>query len=44
MRLFSFLRKKRSDQTAPEHPTEVVRETDHDGANVRDTILTSNVS
>ena len=44
MKKFSFLRKKRPEQTAPEPPTEVVRETDHDGANVRDAILTSNAS
>ena len=42
MKLFGFLRKKRMEQTAPRPPTVVVREIDHDGANVRDAILTSN--
>ena len=40
--MFGLLRKKRKEKPAPEPPTEVVRETDHDGANVRDAILTSN--
>ncbi len=44
MKLFSFLRKKRPEQAAPGPPTEVVRESDHDGANVRDAILASNAS
>ena len=44
MKLFGFLRKKRMEQTAPRPPTVVVREIDHDGANVRDAILTSNAS
>lgn len=42
MKMFGFLRKKRPEQIPPEPPAEVVRETGHDGANVRDTILTSN--
>ena len=40
--MFGFLRKKRKDKPVPEPLTEVVRETDYDGANVRDAILTSN--
>ena len=36
--------KKRPEQAAPEPTTEAVRETDHDEANVRDAILTSNAS
>ena len=42
--MFGFLRKKTQEKVVPESPAEVVRETGHDGANVRDTILTSNVS
>lgn len=41
--MFGFLRKKKQKEQALESPTEVVRETDHDEANVRDAILTSNV-
>ena len=44
MKMFGFLRKKAQEKMTPEPPTEVVRETDHDRANVRDAILTSNVS
>ena len=44
MKMFGFLRKKTQEKAASEPPIEVVRETDHNGANVRDTILTSNVS
>ena len=44
MKMFGFLRKKTQEKVAPEQSTEVVRKTDHDGVNVRDTILTSNVS
>lgn len=40
--MFGFLRKKRKEKPAPEPPTEVVRETDHNGANLCGTILTSN--
>ena len=43
-KMFGFFRKKRQEKVPPEPLTEVVRETDHDGANVRDTILTSNAS
>ena len=42
--MFGGFRKKAQGKAAPELPTEVVGETDHDGANVRGTILTSNVS
>lgn len=42
--MFGFMRKKRQEQAASESSAEVVRETDHDRTNVRDTILASNVS
>ena len=44
MKMFGFLRQKRPELPAPEPPAEVVRETDHDGANVSDAILASNAS
>lgn len=44
MKMFGFLRKKTQAKVAPEPSTEVVRETDYNGANVHDAILTSNVS
>jgi len=44
MKMFGFLRKKRPKQADPEPPSEVILETDHDGANVRDAILASNAS
>ena len=40
--MFGFMRKKRQEQPAPKPPTEVVGENDYNGANVRDTISTSN--
>ena len=41
--MFGFIRKKRKEKSAPEPPIEVIRETDHDGPNVRGQTLTSNV-
>ena len=40
--MFGFLRKKKQEKPAPKSPTEAVLGTDHDEANVRDAILTSN--
>ena len=40
--MFGFIRKKRKEKSAPEPPIEVIRETDHDGPNVRGQTLTSN--
>ncbi len=37
--MFGFMRKKRQEQAASESSAEVVRDADHAGANVRDTIL-----
>ena len=44
MKMFGFLRKKTQEKAVPEPLTEVVRETDYDGANVCDAILASNAS
>ncbi len=42
--MFGFICKKRAGKPALKSLTEDIWETDHDGANVRDTILASNVS
>jgi len=42
--MFGFKRRKKAETAAKAPPISPVRETNHDGANVRDTILTSNVS
>ena len=42
--MFEFMRKKKQAKAARDPPIGIVRETDHDEANVRDAILTSNAS
>ncbi len=42
--MFGFIRKKKQEKSATELASEVVRAANHDEANVRDAILTSNVS
>ena len=43
-KMIEFFRRKRKKSPAPDLSVSTVREADHNGANVRDTILTSNVS
>ena len=40
--MFGFMRKEKQATATQEPPSEVVRETDHDETNVRDTISASN--